>query len=152
VSRTATPAASAGTGGTGGTRRTVRGEQGTGLISTAFGAVVFVLFLLLAVQVLLGLYTTTVVSATTIDAANRLARRSDFASPAAQQEQSDRATAALGAFGRSGRVAFDWTATTDDEVIVTVHARKMTLLPPAFGSALGNRIDRTIRVRVERLR
>jgi len=44
------------------------GEAGTGLIGTAFGVVVFLLFLLLGVQVLLGLYTTTVVTSATLDA------------------------------------------------------------------------------------
>jgi Flp pilus assembly protein TadG len=140
VSRTATRAADR------------RDERGTGLIATAFGAVVFVLFLLLAVQVLLGLYTTTVVSATTLDAANRLARASDPTDPASQQAQTDQATTSLGGFARGGRVSFDWHETSGNEVVVTVHANKMTLLPPAFGSALGNRIDRTVRVRVERLR
>ena len=113
---------------------------------------VFVLFLLLAVQVLLGLYTTTVVSAATLDAANRLARTENPTSAAAQQAQTDQATASLGGFGRGGHVRFQWTGTSADEVVVTVHATKMTLLPPAFGSALGNRIDRIVRVRVERFR
>ena len=112
----------------------------------------FVLFLLFAVQVLLGLYTTTVVSATTLDAANRLARSADPTNAAAQETQTEQSTASLGGFGRGGRVSFDWSATTADEVVVTVHARKMTLLPPAFGRSLGNRIDRTVRVRVERFR
>jgi hypothetical protein len=131
---------------------TAEAEAGTGLIGTAFGVVVFLLFLLLGVQVLLGLYTTTVVTSATLDAANRAARASDPTARAVLDAEAGRAVDGLGAFGRDGRVSFDWTGTTGDEVVLTVHARKMTLLPPAFGSALGNRINRTVRVRVERLR
>jgi hypothetical protein len=59
----------------------------------------------------------------------------------------------LGRFAsRPDGFSLDWTGTNRDTVVVTVHARKMTLLPSAFGGSLGNRIDRTIRVRVERLR
>ena len=129
-----------------------RTEAGTGLIGTTFGVVVFLLFLLFSVQVLLGLYTTTVVTSATLDAANRVARAADPTAPVAQQAASDGAVDALGSFARQGRVTFDWAGTTADEVVVTVHARKMTLLPPAFGAALGNRVDRVVRVRVERLR
>jgi len=127
-------------------------EAGTGLIGTTFGVVVFILFLLFSVQVLLGLYTTTVVTSATLDAANRMARADDPTAPIGQATATDRAIDSLGAFARDGRVTLDWTGTTADEVVVTVHARKMTLLPPAFGAALGNRVDRTVRVRVERLR
>jgi hypothetical protein len=128
-------------------------SAGTGLIGTLFGVTAFLIFLLFAVQVLIGLYTTSLVTTTTLDAANELSHRADPADPAAQQGISDRAIDSLGAFGRApGRIAFDWAGTDDDVVVLTVHARKMTFLPSAFGSALGNRIDRTVRVRVERVR
>jgi hypothetical protein len=128
-------------------------EGGTGLVGSLFGVTAFLLLLLFAVQVLVGLYTTTVVTSAATDAANELSHTTDPTNRASQQAATDHATARLGAFAqRPGGFSLEWTGTDGDDVVVTVHARKMTLLPAAFGSALGNRIDRTIRVRVERLR
>jgi hypothetical protein len=118
-----------------------------------FAVTAFLLLLLLAVQVLLGLYTTTVVTAAATDAANELTHVPDPSDSRAQQDATSRASARLGAYARRpGRFALDWTGTNTDTVVVTVHAQKMTVLPAAFGASLGNRIDRTIRVRVERIR
>jgi hypothetical protein len=128
-------------------------QGGTGLVGTLFGATAFLLLLLFATQILLGLYTTTVVSSASLDASVELSHRIDPTDIAAQQLAADGARRRLGSFGRDpGRVTFDWTGTDGDEVVLTVHARKMTLLPAAFGDALGNRIDRTFRTRVERVR
>jgi hypothetical protein len=128
-------------------------ERGTGIIGTLFGVTAFLLFLLFAVQVLLGLYTTTVVTSATTDAAAELSHRADPVDVGAQREVQDHALARLGAFARQpGRVTFDWEGTDPDTVVLAVHARKMTLLPRVFGGALSNRIDRTVRVRVERVR
>ena len=130
-----------------------RVEAGTGLVGTLFGVTAFLLFLLLAVQVLLGLYTTTVVTSAATDAANELSHAPDPTSPDEQRAVADRATARLGGFAqRPDGFVLDWKGTDADNVVLTVHARKMTVLPAAFGQALGSRIDRTIRVRVERLR
>src|SRR3954453_4820917 len=101
--------------------------------------------MLFAVQVLVGLFTTTLVTSATLDAAHEVAHRGDPTDVLVQHDVATRAVAGLGAFGRGpGQVAFDWTGTTDDSVVLTVHAHKMTFLPPAFGAALGNRIDRTV--------
>jgi hypothetical protein len=128
-------------------------QRGTAVVGTTVGVLIFIAFLLLATQVLLGLYTTTVVTATAVDAATQVARGGTPTDLAAQQRAADEALRRLGSFARRPNgVALDWSATTTDEVVLTVHARKMTLLPPALGSALGNRIDRTVRVRAERLR
>jgi hypothetical protein len=128
-------------------------ERGTGLVSTLFGATAFLLFLLFATQVLVGLYTTTVVSSAALDAAGSLARTADPSDTATQQRAETAARARLGRFGSDAdRVQFDWTGTSADTVVVTVHARKMSLLPAQFGGQLGNRIDRTYRVRVEAIR
>ncbi len=129
------------------------GEAGTGLVGTTVGVTIFLAFLLLATQVLLGLYTTSVVTSVTVDAATDVAHAVDPTSDVAQQPASEEARRRLGSYATgSGQVELDWTATTGDEVVVTVRAHKMTLLPPSFGAALGNRIDRTVRVRTERLR
>ena len=128
-------------------------QRGTGIVGTLFGVTAFLLFLMFAVQVLLGLYTTTVVTAATVDAASELAHRPDPTDSASQQLVQAQAVSRLGPFARRpGQIAFAWDGTDDDTVVLTVHAHKMTILPPAFGRGLGNRIDRTVRVRVERVR
>jgi hypothetical protein len=128
-------------------------QVGTALVGTLFGVTAFLLLLLFAVQVLLGLYTTTIVTAAATDAADELTHAPNPSSPTAQQDVSSRAASRLGAYARRpGAFTLDWSGTDTDTVVVTVHARKLTLLPAAFGPSLGNRIDRTIRVRVERVR
>ena len=128
-------------------------QRGTAVVGTTVGVLVFIAFLLLATQVLLGLYTTTVVTATAVDAATSVARGGTPTDRAVQQSATTEARRRLGAFAaRPGRVTLDWSATNDDEVVLTIHAQKMTLLPAVLGPALGNRIDRTVRVRTERLR
>ena len=131
------------------------GDEGTALISSIAGLLVFLAMLLFAVQTLVGLYTRSVVT----DAAHEGARRvagaradqtggvaSDEARVAAEQE----VRRLLGRFG--DEVSIDWTASTADTVSLRVRAR-----PPGFlwdalrgpGSAL---VDRTVTVRVERPR
>src|SRR3954470_18723888 len=87
-------------------------ERGAGLIGTAFGVAIFLLFLLFAVQVLLGLYTTSVVTSTALDAANRLARAGDPTLDSRQRNEADRAISSLGGFALDGRATFEWTGTT----------------------------------------
>ena len=55
------------------TPRRARGERGAGLLSTVAGVVVFLVFLLFAVQLLFGLYATSTVNAVANDAATRAA-------------------------------------------------------------------------------
>ena len=129
------------------------GQAGTGLVGTTVGVTIFLAFLLLATQVLLGLYTTSLVTSAPVDAATAVARAADPTSGPTQQDASDRARRRLGAFARrENAFELDWSSTTADDVVVVVHARTMSLLPPSFGAALGNRIDRTIHVRAEHLR
>src|SRR4051794_25232298 len=114
-------------------------ERGTGLVGTLFGVTAFLLLLLFGVQVLVGLYTTTVVTATALDAASDVSHASDPTSVGAQQAATARARSRLGSFGqRADAFTLEWTGTTSDDVVVTVHARKLTFLPAAFGQALGN--------------
>ena len=123
------------------------------MVGTTVGVLVFIAFLLLATQVLLGLYTTTVVTSTAVDAATSVARGGAPTDTAVQQVATAEARRRLGSFAaQPGRVTLDWSASNDDEVVLTIHAQKMTVLPAALGSALGNRIDRTVRVRTERVR
>jgi hypothetical protein len=66
-------------------------------------------------------------------------------------EAEDQARQALGRY--AGRVTFDWGASSADEVVLHVHAdNPSVLLPVLRGPAALQRVDRTIRVRVERFR
>lgn len=50
-------------------------------------------------------------------------------------------------------MTFDWSGTTGDEVVLRVQASNPNvLLPVVAGRAALDRLDRTIRVRVERVR
>lgn len=104
------------------------------------GVLVFVSLLLFAVQVLVGLYATTVVTAAAYDAAKAVAGADrppvDVAEAAARRH-----------IGRSGdRASFRW-AVDDDVVSLTVRAPRPTLLP-----LMADDVVRTVRVRVESLR
>ena len=124
-------------------------ERGGGPVSIWIGFSIFLVMLLFAVQVLFNLYAASVVTAVSYDAARRVAGSDgglDYIADAEAQ-----ARQALGRY--EGRVEFDWTGTSDEEVVLRVHAENPSiLLPVARGPAAFDQIDRTIRVRVERFR
>jgi hypothetical protein len=127
-------------------------ERGAGLISTAAGVLVFVVFLLFAVQLLFGLYAATTVTAVANDAAQRAAA---FAAPPLQIIEGD-ARANLGQVGDEAE--FTWAmADSDgdgesDTVVLRVVARPPRLVPASIGSSVGiGDIDRTVRVRLEQV-
>lgn len=126
-----------------------RGEAGAGVISSIIGVVVFLLLMLFAVQVLYGLYATSVVTAVTYDAAKAVAGSDggDTAIAAAQRRAADQ----LGRYGDD--VTFDWRRSDEDAVRLTVRARRPSFLPQELvdGSFLGD-IVRTVRVRTESVR
>ena len=122
------------------------GERGAGLIGTIAGVTVFLAFLLFAVQLLFNLYATSAVTAAAYDAARLVAggEQPDVA------RAEDHARQVLGRY--ADRISFDWTV-DDDVVALRVTAENPTFLLPALGGSLGfDEIDRTVRVRVERLR
>ena len=126
------------------------GDDGTGLVSTVFGVAVFLIFLLLAVQVIFDLYARTTVTAAAYDAARTVAGADAAATPAAQADAEDRARNLLGSYG--SRVQFRWSIDTD-EVTLTVHVHNPTLLPAMLTQPLGmDTIDRSVRVRREAFR
>jgi hypothetical protein len=125
-------------------------DRGAGLFSTVAGVVVFVVFLLFAVQLLFGLYATSAVSAVANDAAVQAAAAD--APPTATIEQ--RARASLGEVGDTA--SFAWSADDADHdgqadtVVLEVVARPPRFVPGAIGGAIGlDEIRRTVRVRVE---
>ncbi len=151
-------------------------ERGNGLVGTALGCAVFVAFLLLAIQAILGLYATSVITAVTTDAATRVANSAG--DPGARVAAEAEARRMLGRAGEGA--TFEWatssndgwlggppssrngtlgssatvdsSATTDDSVALTVSVA----LPKFFrGFAPGGevgRISRTARVAIEQFR
>jgi hypothetical protein len=139
-------------GGDAGPRR-LHGDPGAGLISTASGVVVVIVFLMFAVQLLFGLYASTVVTAVANDAARR----------AASGGADDRAVIANEARRSLGQVGESTTFVWGDDdqdgdgiidtVVLTVVARPPRLVPPSIGGRVGlDRIERTVRVRAEGFR
>jgi hypothetical protein len=130
-----------------------RDERGTGLIATFAALVVFLAFLLFAVQLLVDLYAASVTTGAAFDGARVVAgsrsRHDDSAAiAAAERDAESRVRSELGAFGRT--VTFDWTGTDVDTVQLRVRGRAPRFLWPGLQSALGvDEVDRTVRVRVE---
>ena len=128
------------------------GERGAGLLSTAAGVVVFLVFLLFAVQLLFGLYASSTVTAVANDAATRAA--SADAPPLAIIEAEARNN--LGEVGESA--TFQWDLDDSDSdgamdtVVLEVVARPPRFIPPSVGGSIGlDEIRRVVRVRAEQV-
>ena len=125
-------------------------ERGAGVIGTVVGVLVFLVLVMFATQVLLGLYTTSVMTAVTYDAAKAVAGADADGEAAARDDAEDNARRQLGRFG--GGVHFDW-AVGPDAVRLTVRAQRPTLLPRALAAGAGMAdVVRTVRVRSEAVR
>lgn len=139
-------------------RRDIRAsnDSGTGLIGTSAAVTVFLVFLLFAVQLLIGLYGRSVVTATAYDGARSVAgARVDHANPTAVATAQDAATARmrqqLGDVG--SRATFDWNGSDADTIVLRVRANNPRLSFPGFDRPmLTDHIDRTVHARIERLR
>ena len=121
-------------------------EDGTGVIGTVVGVLIFLSLLLFAVQVLVGLYATTVVSAAAYDAAKTVAGADAGGTAAA------RGAAVADARRRLGRVGDQATFTwgeAPDSIVLTVRAPRPRFLPASLGLP---DVVRTARVRVEAVR
>jgi hypothetical protein len=131
-------------------------DRGAGLIGTIAGVLVFLSFLLFAVQLLINLYATSAATSAAFDGARLVAgNRTDHATPdsidRAQAEAERRMRDELGQLG--DRVTFDWSASDADVVAVRIQGPAPRFLLPGLGGALGfDTIDRTARVRIEELR
>lgn len=124
-----------------------RDERGSGLVSTTLGTVAFVGFLLLATQVLVGLYTTSVVTSVAWDNARRVAAsNADAATIAAANADIQTRLSAL------HDVQIDWQSDDTGAVGLHVRARRPMFLPGLVTSAANVRVvDRTVWVRHEEL-
>jgi hypothetical protein len=117
------------------------------------GVGVFLVFLLFAVQMLVGLTARSAVAAAAYDAASIAAGYPPAGVLSADGEVRGEARAReeLGDVG--SRARFDWTGTDDDQVVLRVQVDAPHVLAPSFaGPLLSNQIDRTVIVRRERPR
>ena len=125
-----------------------RGDDGAGVLSTFIGAVVFIVFVLFAAQLLLGLYLASIIGAVTYDTAKTAAGSNALASASSQAALTDSARRQLGRFGDAAD--FDW-AMDDASVRLTVRVPRPPVLP-GFLPFVDDTIERTTRVRAERVR
>ena len=128
-------------------------EAGAGLISTAAGVVVFLVFLLFAVQLLFGLYSSSAVTAVANDAATRAA--SADAPPLAVIEAEARDN--LGEVGKTASFLWDVDDSdrdgAPDTVVLEVVARPPRFIPSSIGGSIGlDEVRRVVRVRSEEAR
>jgi hypothetical protein len=126
-------------------------ERGAGVIGTMLGASVFLLLMLFAVQVLVGLYTRSVLTAAAYDAAKAVAGADAGAGgwPASRADAQANAQAQLGAWGR--KVTFDWD-TCGDVVRLTARGPRPLFLPAALSGPVGlGDVVRTVTVRKEQV-
>jgi hypothetical protein len=125
-------------------------EAGTGVISSITGVFVFLVLLLFAVQVTYDLFATSAVSAAAYDAARVVAGADAQGRASATTDAEAQARRVLGRYG--DRVTFTWRVDAD-WVELQVVAVNPGFLPVAIRRPLGaDVVDRTIRIRVERLR
>lgn len=122
-------------------------DDGAGVISTFFGAVVFLFFLLFAAHLLLGLYAESVVGAVAYDTA-KTAAGSDALSAGTRALEAG-ARSQLGRLG--AEAVFVW-AVDDDAVRLTVRVPRQGVLAGLPGLPGRGPIERTVRVRAERVR
>jgi hypothetical protein len=125
------------------------GEAGVGPISSIFGVVIFLGFLMLATQVMVHLYASSTVSAVAFDVARRAS--ADGAGCAGAQS---RALDLLGSYGDPATVTVDCTDGPGAGVrSVTISGPTPARMVDAFGTTLGtDRIERTATVRIEEFR
>jgi hypothetical protein len=130
--------------------RRAHGSVGAGLLSTAAGVVVFLVFLMFAVQLLFGLYASSTVTAVANDAATRAASAHAPSLAVIEAEARDR-------LGRIGDTAsFEWAVDDadgdgeDDTVVLVVVATPPRLIPSSIGGSIGlDEVRRVVRVRAE---
>jgi hypothetical protein len=130
-------------------------DRGVGMLPTAAGFVVFLLFLLLAVQVLYGLYATSTVRGVLNDAASRAAN--GVATEAELARLADDAERSLGPMGDRTtillRLVDDDADGVPDVVAGSAVADPPRFVPPPLGRMGGLvDIDVAVRVRIERRR
>jgi hypothetical protein len=111
--------------------------------------VVFLVFLLFSVQLLVGLYGRSVVTSAAYDGARIVAGHRTTDRAASQRKAEDRIRQEIGAM----HLRFDWNESDGDTIVLRVQAENPRFLFPGFAGPLAtDHIDRTVHVRVERVR
>ncbi|WCO65603.1 hypothetical protein PO878_13950 [Iamia majanohamensis] len=132
------------------------GERGQSLVSSVAAVAVFLAFLFFAVHLVISLYATSTVTGQAYDAARRVAASDiDHDDPGAVAAAQRRAEADLrGSLGGyADRVeSLDWSGSTGDVVSLRVQAQNPSFLVFATAPLGVEDIDRTVEVRVERVR
>lgn len=125
-------------------------ERGSGLIGTVAGITVFLAFLLFAVQLLVNLYSASVVTSAAYDAARRVAVGGEHPPSAASLGAAEEH--ARGLIGAPGDDAvLTWDLSDPDVVALRIEVANPRVLLGGLGGALGfDTVDRTVRVRTER--
>ena len=135
--------------------RSSNAEAGTGLIGSIVGVTVFLVLLLFAVHLVLNLYGTSLVTAAAFDAARlRAGGGGELVSEAdAERHVSE----LLDGYGDEGHLELSWSYpdTDGDGAADIVALRVLAIQPTDLLAGIRfpfQRIDRTISVRMERLR
>ena len=126
--------------------------RGAGLVTLTGGLLVFLLLLFFAVQLTVNLYARSQVTAAGFDAARRVAGYdNDQRRDAAAAEAETRLRSMLGSMGDDVRL--EWDLSDPDTVRLHLMLTPPSIAPALVRGAVGlDEIDRTIVVRVERLR
>lgn len=125
-----------------------RPDAGAGLVGTLAGVAVFLVLLLFAVQVLLNLYATSVVTAAAFDAAREVAAAGGDRRAVAAAEA--KAREVLGRYASA--VTFEWTVPAGEDVVVRVRAENRLFAFPGLSIEPLQVVDRTVRARIECVR
>lgn len=127
-------------------RARLAAEDGSGLLSTAFGLLTFLVLLLVAVHAFAHLYASSVVDAVVYDIAVEVSgAAAGEPCGASFQAARDHAAQALGAFGDDLMIT---CARDSDAVVVTARGPSLGLAPAAAGAFLGE-VERRARAQVE---
>ena len=132
------------------------GDAGTGMIGSTMAVVVFLFFLLFAVQLLVGLYARSVVTGVAYDGARSVAghRSERDGGPGSAAARARAETRMIQQLGSSGaHASFEWSASDGDTISLRVQVDAPRFLSVrALGPLATDHIDRTVTARVERER
>jgi len=125
-------------------------ERGSGVVGTTFGVAVFLVLLVSAAHLLVGLWQTTAVTSVARDAANEVATAPTAASPSEVEDRAlRRARDALGPLASGVELRFEH-AIGAPEVILHVRAPELHLVPAGAAGVVGDDgLDRRVVVRRE---
>ena len=127
------------------------GDRGASIVAMSGGVLVFLTLLLAAVQILYGLYATSLVTAAAHEAAHDVASVDHSADRCAAVGPAEaRLRDSLGDYADAARLTLEWTCSDPAAVRLRVRATHPGLLPRQLaGITPLAELDRTITVRLE---